>query len=161
MTIFQEFKKFIGRGNVLDLAVGVLIGAAFGKIVTALTESILMPILGWLFGDIDFSNHFIRLGRIPASYTGGPNNYVQLKQAGVAMIGYGDFLTQLVNFLIVAAAMFLLIKSINKLSEAIEVEKKHAESTAEAKAVPTDPQLDVLRDILAELRASRAGSDRG
>src|SRR5690606_29084295 len=125
------------------------------------TESILMPLLGWLFGDIDFSNYFIRLGEIAATYKGGPNNYVQLKQAGVAMIGYGEFLTQMVNFLIVAAALFLLIKSTNKLSEAIELEKKQTVNTSENDAVPTDPQLDVLREILSELRASNPRTDNG
>lgn len=152
MTVFQEFKKFIARGNVLDLAVGVLIGAAFGKIVTALTESILMPLLGWLFGDIDFSNYFIRLGQIPVTYKGGPENYAQLKEAGVAMIGYGDFFTQLVNFLIVAIALFVLIKSINRMTESIELEKKASEETAANDKVPTDPQLDALHAILQELK---------
>lgn len=158
MTLFEEFRKFIARGNVLDLAVGVLIGAAFGRIVTALTESILMPLLGWLFGDIDFSNYFIRLGDVPRDYKGSPDNYAQLKEAGVAMIGYGDFLTQLVNFLIVAAALFLLIKSINRLTEAMEEEKKRTENTSENAKVPTDPQLDVLREIHAELKEMRVKS---
>ena len=152
MTLFEEFRKFIARGNVLDLAVGVLIGAAFGKIVTALTESILMPLLGWVFGDIDFSNYFIRLGEIPASYTGARDNYAQLKQAGVAMIGYGDFLTQLVNFLIVAIALFMLIKSINRLSDRVEAEKKRTSDTSTNEKVPTDPQLDVLNKILQALQ---------
>ena len=152
MTLFVEFRKFIARGNVLDLAVGVLIGAAFGKIVTALTESILMPLLGWLFGDIDFSNYFIRLGSIPQDYKGSPANYAQLKQAGVAMIGYGDFLTQIVNFLIVAIALFLLLKSINRITEKVEQEKKASADTSANNNVPTDPQLDVLKKILTELQ---------
>lgn len=156
MTLFDEFRKFIARGNVLDLAVGVLIGAAFGKIVTALTESILMPTIGWAFGDIDFSNYFIRLGAIPRDYTGSADNYAQLKQAGVAMIGYGDFLTQIVNFLIVAAALFLLLKSINKMADAIEVEKKRKGDSAEGDKASADPQLEVLREILSELRGSKA-----
>jgi large conductance mechanosensitive channel len=115
MSIVQEFKTFISRGNVLDLAVGVIIGAAFGRIVTALTESVIMPVIGWITGGIDFSNYFIRLGDIPAGYKGEPGNYAQLKQAGVAMIGYGDFITQLVNFLIVAWIIFLLVKAANRL----------------------------------------------
>lgn len=155
MTLFEEFQKFIARGNVLDLAVGVLIGAAFGKIVTALTESILMPIIGWLFGDIDFSNYFVRLGRIPASYSGNPDNYAQLKEAGVAMIGYGDFLTQLVNFLIVAAALFVLVRFVNRALESIEEQKKATENTSENDKIPTDAQLDVLREIRDELRKSQ------
>lgn len=155
MTFFAEFRKFIARGNVLDLAVGVVIGAAFGKITTSLTESILMPTIGWIFGDVDFSNWFIRLGKVPASYKGSLTNYAQLKEAGVTMIGYGDFLTQVVNFLILAFALFLLVKSVNSVLDAIEEEKKQTEDTSKSETVPTDPQLDVLRDIRAELKALR------
>jgi large conductance mechanosensitive channel len=115
MPVLQEFKTFISRGNVLDLAVGVIIGAAFGRIVTSLTESVIMPLIGWITGGIDFSNYFIRLGRIPAGYKGEPENYAQLKQAGVAMIGYGDFITHLVNFLIVAWIIFLMVKLANRV----------------------------------------------
>lgn len=115
MSVIQEFKTFISRGNVLDLAVGVIIGAAFGRIVTTLTESVIMPVIGWVTGGINFSNYFIRLGPIPASYKGEPNNYEQLKQAGVAMIGYGDFITQLVNFFIIAWIIFMMAKLANKV----------------------------------------------
>ena len=104
MTLIDEFKKFIARGNVIDLAVGVMIGAAFGKIVTSLTESVIMPVIGWIFGNVDFSRFFILLGRIPDGYTGGAHDYAALKAAGVPMIGYGDFLTQLVNFLIIGSS---------------------------------------------------------
>lgn len=152
MTLVQEFRKFIARGNVLDLAVAVLIGAAFGRIVTALTESILMPVIGWLFGDLNFSNYFVRLSPVPEGYKGSMDNYTQLKEAGVAMIGYGEFLTQLVNFLIVAAALFLLVRTINRIVEAIEEERKKTPDTSENPVVPTDPQLDMLREIRDELR---------
>jgi large conductance mechanosensitive channel len=135
-----EFKAFINRGNVLDLAVAVIIGAAFGKIVTSLTESIIMPTIGWLFGDIDFSNYFIRLGAIPDGYAGEVNNYAQLKEAGVAMIGYGDFITQLVNFLIIAWVIFLIVKGANK----VEGKKE------EAPAGPSE--TDLLIEIRDELR---------
>lgn len=155
MTLFAEFRKFIARGNVLDLAVGVVIGAAFGKITTSLTESILMPVIGWLFGSVDFSNWFIRLGPIPADYQGSPDNYDKLKEAGVAMVGYGDFLTQVVNFLILAIALFLLVKAVNEVLDAIEEEKKNTADSSQSSTVPTDPQLDVLRDIRAELQAMR------
>lgn len=157
--MFNEFKKFIARGNVIDLAVGVIIGAAFGRIVTALTESILMPIIGWIFGQVDFSNWFIRLGPIPEGYTGSRTNYAQLKEAGVTMLGYGDFLTQLVNFLIVAVALFLLVKAVNRVLD--EMQRKQAESadTAADKDVVTDPQLDVLKKILAELQQGKTPSD--
>lgn len=155
MGFLGEFKKFIARGNVLDLAVGVLIGAAFGRITTSLTESIIMPLIGWMFGDVDFSNWFIRLGPLPPGYTGTADNYAQLKAAGVPMLGYGDFLTQVLNFLILAFALFLLVKAVNRLLD--EMQRKQAESsdTAHDASVVTDPQLDVLKKILAELK--RAG----
>lgn len=152
MTVVEEFRKFIARGNVLDLAVGVMIGAAFGKIVTSLTENVLMPIIGWAFGDLDFSRYFIRLGAISPGYTGSPTDYAALKGAGVAMIGYGEFITQVVNFLIIALVLFMMVRSVNRLIDRLEAQKKQAESTAETPAVPTDPQLDVLREILAEMR---------
>ncbi len=159
MGFLGEFKKFIARGNVLDLAVGVVIGSAFGKITTSLTESILMPLIGWIFGDVDFSNYFIRLGAIPETYSGSLTNYAQLKEAGVAMIGYGDFLTQVVNFLILAFALFLLVRSVNSVLDEMESKKAQAEESAKAPEVPTDPQLDVLKKILAELKAERGGAD--
>ena len=152
MSMVQEFKKFISRGNVLDLAVGVIIGAAFGKIVTALNEAILMPIIGKIFGDVDFSNHFILLSPIPASYTGNPHNYAALKTAGVPMIGYGDFITQIVNFLIIAFALFMIIRSVNKAMDEVHDLQKQTDDTAASPEVPTDPQLDVLKEILAELK---------
>jgi large conductance mechanosensitive channel protein len=152
MKLVDEFKKFIARGNVLDLAVGVMIGAAFGKIVTSLTENIIMPMIGWAFGSIDFSKYFIRLGEIPADYNGSPTDYVALKAAGVAMIGYGEFITQIVNFLIIAMVLFMLVRSVNRIVDELEEKKKKADSTAETPAVPTDPQLDTLREILVELR---------
>jgi large conductance mechanosensitive channel len=152
MGFFEEFKKFIGRGNVLDLAVGVIIGAAFGKIVTSLTEAVIMPVIGWIFGALDFSNWFIRLGAIPPGYKGSPTNYAALKEAGVPMLGYGDLLTQLVNFLIVAFALFLLIRTVNKMLDEVHARQKAEEKAAEA---PSDPQLDVLKDILKELRAGK------
>lgn len=152
MTFFDEFKKFIARGNVLDLAVGVVIGASFGKIVTSLTGSILMPLIGWAFGSVDFSNYFLRLGALPANFRGDPNSYGQLKAAGVAMIGYGDFITQLLNFLIIAFALFLLVRSVNRLLERIELDKLNSARTAADPKAATDPQLDVLKEILAELR---------
>ena len=155
MTIFEEFKKFISRGNVLQLAVGVVIGAAFGKITTALTESVIMPFIGWVFGAVDFSNWFILLGDIPQGYSGSRSNYAELKEAGVAMIGYGDLLTQMINFLILAFALFLLIKGVNRALDAVEEDKKNTENTSEDEKVPTDPQLDILREIRGELQAMR------
>ena len=148
MTLINEFKKFIARGNVLDLAVGVIIGAAFGKIVTSLTENIIMPLIGWVFGDIDFSNYFLLLGDVPEGYTGSLTDYAALKAAGVAMLGYGTFVTQIINFLIVAAVLFMLLRTVNQVIEKLEREKQAAAAEAEA----ADPQLDTLKEILAELK---------
>ncbi|MBS7670894.1 large conductance mechanosensitive channel protein MscL [Croceicoccus gelatinilyticus] len=150
--MMAEFKKFIARGNVLDLAVGVVIGAAFGKITTSLTESILMPIIGAVFGSVDFSNKFILLGSVPEGYDGALDNYAALKEAGVPMIGYGDLITQILNFLIIAFALFMIVRGVNRMMDAMEEEKKAAEETAKAEAVPTDPTLDTLKEILAELK---------
>lgn len=153
--MLEEFKKFIARGNVMELAVGVLIGAALGKIVAALTDGMLMPVIGWLFGDIDFSNWFVRLGQIPADYRGSSSSYAQLKEAGVPMIGYGEFLTQTLDFLIIAAALFFLVRTVNRVTE--DVARRHRKE--QAAAAPVDPQLEVLREILVELKKDRARSE--
>jgi large conductance mechanosensitive channel len=144
--MLQEFKAFINRGNVLDLAVAVIIGAAFGRIVTALTDSVIMPVIGWIFGDMDFSNYFVRLGSIPEGYEGEMTNYAQLKEAGVPMIGYGDFLTQVVNFLIVAWVIFLIVKAANKVAA-------KEEAAANEEAAPKGPsEVDLLTEIRDELK---------
>lgn len=161
MGLGTEFRKFVARGNVLDLAVGVVIGAAFGKITTALTESILMPIIGWIFGDVDFSNWFVRLGPIPDGYTGSITNYPALKQAGVLMIGYGEFLTHVLNFLIIAFALFMLLKAANRAMEEIHRKQDESDDTSKDDDVPTDPQLDVLKKILAELKKDEATTAPG
>ena len=155
----EEFRKFIARGNVLDLAIGVVIGAAFGRITTSLTESIIMPTIGWAFGDVDFSNFFIRLSPVPGGYTGSRTNYAELKEAGVAMIGYGDFLTQIVNFLLLAFALFMFLKVFNTLLDEMQNKQAATEETSKSNEVPTDPQLDVLKKILAELKARPAAAD--
>lgn len=140
--MFNEFKAFIARGNVMDLAVGVIIGAAFGKIVTSLTESVIMPVVGWITGGVDFTNYFVALAAPPADYKGSLTDYAALKAAGVPMIGYGDFITQLVNFLIVAWIIFLLVKGVNRV-----VAKKEAE------AAPAGPsEVDILKEIRDELK---------
>ena len=139
MSMVQEFKTFVARGNVLDLAVGVIIGAAFGKIVTSLTESVIMPVVGWLFGGLDFTNKFVQLGPVPTGYKGSPTSYVELKAAGVPMVGYGDFVTQLLNFLILAWIIFLIVKAANK-----------AMPPAEAPAGPSEVEL--LAEIRDELK---------
>ena len=140
MSMLGEFKTFISRGNVLDLAVGVIIGAAFGKIVTSLTESVIMPIVGWITGGTDFTKYFVLLGDIPASYKGDPGNYAALKAAGVPMIGYGDFITQVVNFLILAWIIFLIVKAANRMNPPPE-------------AAPAGPsEVELLAEIRDELK---------
>ncbi|HKX76965.1 MAG TPA: large conductance mechanosensitive channel protein MscL [Novosphingobium sp.] len=146
MAIMQEFKTFIARGNVLDLAVGVIIGAAFGKIVTSLTESVIMPVVGWLTGGTDFTRYFIRLGELPSGYKGSVTDYAALKAAGVPMIGYGDFITQLVNFLIVAWIIFLMVKAINRFM-----------AQKEAEATPAGPsEVELLAEIRDQLKRRSA-----
>ncbi|WP_022681456.1 large conductance mechanosensitive channel protein MscL [Sphingobium bisphenolivorans] len=115
MGLISEFKAFINRGNVMDLAVGVIIGGAFATITRSLTDDLIMPVVGFLFGGADFSGYFIRLGDIPAGFKGNPESYVDLKAAGVAMFGWGEFLTVLVNFLILAFIIFLLVRAVNRL----------------------------------------------
>jgi len=144
--MFAEFRAFIARGNVLDLAVAVVIGGAFGKIVTSLTEDLLMPVISALTGNPDFSNLFIRLGPLPAGYAGAPDDYAALKEAGVAMLGYGAFLTALVNFLIIAFALFLVVRQANKLAERLAAAPPPAPETPE----------DVL--LLREIRDSLKGN---
>ena len=151
--MFTEFKKFVARGNVIDLAVGVVIGAAFGAIVTQLTEGVIMPLIGWIFGDIDFSNWFLLLGDIPEGYEGARDNYAELKEAGVAMIGYGALITAAINFFIVAFALFVLVRSVNRVTEEMQKKAAQTEDSSQSDDVPTNPELDVLKKILAELRA--------
>jgi large conductance mechanosensitive channel len=112
--MLQDFKAFIARGNVLDLAVGVIIGGAFGKIVSSLTDDVIMPAVGKITGGMDFSSQFILLGDIPAKYTGSPTDYAALKKAGVAMLGYGSFITAVINFLIMAFVIFMIVRAANK-----------------------------------------------
>lgn len=139
--MFQEFKAFIARGNVLDLAVAVIIGAAFGTIVTSLTEDVIMPVIGWIFGGVDFSSYFILLS-VPAGYEGSTSDYAALKEAGAAMFGYGAFLTAVINFLILAFVIFLLVRTANRL-----IAKK------EEAAPPAGPsEIDLLTEIRDELK---------
>jgi large conductance mechanosensitive channel len=113
--MFKEFRSFIARGNVLDLAVGVIIGAAFGKIVTSLTDDLLMPVIGQATGGMDFTNKFIMLGAVPADYKGSLTDYAALKAAGVPLLGYGAFVNAVINFLIMAFVIFLIVRQANRL----------------------------------------------
>jgi len=138
--MIKEFKAFIARGNVLDLAVAVIIGAAFGKIVTSLTEDIIMPVIGAIFGKIDFSSMFVVLGDIPATYAGSPTDYAALKAAGVPLFGYGQFITEIINFVIIAFAIFMVIKAANRANL-----HKDADPAAPS-------EVDLLTEIRDELR---------
>ena len=112
--MLREFRAFIAKGNVLDLAVAVIIGAAFAKIVTSLTEDVIMPIVGKIFGGLDFSSHYVLLGQVPADYHGSMTDYAALKKAGAPVLGWGEFVTQVVSFVILAFIIFLMIKAANK-----------------------------------------------
>jgi large conductance mechanosensitive channel len=147
--VFQEFKAFIERGNVLDLAVAVIIGAAFGTIVTSFTEDLVMPIVGLALGGSDFSSLFLVLGAIPADFQGSPTDYEALKKAGVALFGYGKFLTALLNFLIIAWVIFLMVKAANKVMAPAPAPAAPAEPPA-----PT-PSEALLAEIRDELRKRR------
>jgi len=114
--MLSEFRDFIARGNVLDLAVAVIIGAAFATITASLTDDIIMPVVGALFGGLDFANYFTVLGPVPDDYAGNLASYADLKKAGVAVLGWGQFLTVVINFLILAFVIFLLVRSANRLT---------------------------------------------
>jgi large conductance mechanosensitive channel len=136
--MLKEFKEFAMKGNVVDLAVGVIIGGAFGKIVESMVGDIIMPVIGAIFGNIDFSNLYASLGAKVAAGTG----YADAKKAG-AMLGYGQFLTYVINFLIIAWVLFLVIKAMNSL--------KKAEIAAPAAPTPPTPSeilLTQIRDAL-------------
>jgi large conductance mechanosensitive channel len=143
--MLKEFKTFIARGNVLDLAVAVIIGAAFGRIVTSLTDDIIMPVIGRITGGLDFSGYFFRLGTVPAGYTGSLTDYAALKKAGVPLLGYGEFATVTVNFLIVAFVIFLIVRAVNRMTERQRVVEDAAPAVE-----PADVAL--LRAILEELK---------
>jgi large conductance mechanosensitive channel len=136
--MLQEFKKFALRGNVVDLAIGVIIGAAFGKIVGSLVDDVIMPIIGRIFGGLDFTNYFV--GLTPAA-SQAPT-YEAAKKAG-ATLGYGTFITVSVNFIIIAFVLFLLIRGMNRVI-------KEEERAAPPPAPPTKDQelLTEIRDLL-------------
>lgn len=138
--MLKEFREFVVKGNVLDLAVAVIIGAAFATIVASLTDDIIMPVIGAIFGGLDFSSKFLILGEVPATYQGSLTDYAALKAAGVPMLGWGAFLTVLLNFVILAFIIFLLIRAANKA-----MRKGPAEASG-----PTDVEL--LTEIRDELR---------
>ncbi|RZI77735.1 MAG: large conductance mechanosensitive channel protein MscL [Rubrivivax sp.] len=144
MGMLQEFKTFAIKGNVIDLAVGVIIGAAFGKITESLVRDIIMPVVGLVVGNLDFSNMFVVLGSVP---DGVPRTLADLTKAGVPVFAYGNFITVLVNFLILAFVIFLMIKQINKLK------RNHVEPPAP----PAPPPEDIV--LLREIRDSLKKAD--
>ena len=137
MSFASEFKDFAMKGNVVDLAVGVIIGAAFGKIVDSIVKDLIMPVAGKLLGGLDFSNYFILLSNPPADYKGAMN-YADLTKAGLPVFAYGNFITIAINFIILAFIIFMMVKQVNKM-------KKEAPPAA-----PAAPAEDVL--LLREIR---------
>jgi len=139
MSFASEFKQFIAKGNAMDLAVGVIIGAAFSKIVASIVDDLIMPIVGAVFGGFDFSNLFIALGSVPE---GVALTLTEVRKAGVPVLAYGNFVTVLLNFLILALIVFIIVRQINRL-------KRPAPGAAPA-APPEDVVL--LREIRDALR---------
>ena len=145
--MLQEFKAFIARGNVLDLAVAVIIGAAFGAVVTSFTEDMVMPIIGLASGGTDFTSLFVVLGDIPADYKGSPTDYDALKKAGVALFGYGKFITAFINFVIIAFVIFLMVRAANRA-----MAPKAAAPAEPPGPTPSEALLAEIRDELKKAR---------
>ena len=138
-NFIKEFKEFATRGNVVDMAVGVIIGGAFGKIVTSLVNDVSMPLIGQLTGGLDFSNLFIALS------SNHYNTLAEAKEAGVAVLAYGSFIQNVVDFLIIAFCIFLFIKGINVLKKKKEEPTKSVEPPTPSKE---ELILTEIRDIL-------------
>ena len=144
MSISSEFKEFALKGNVMDLAVGVIIGAAFGKIVDSIVKDLIMPIVGKIFGGLDFSSYFIMLSQPPADYKGALT-YADLTKAGVPLLAYGNFITVAVNFMILALIIFMMVRSINNM-------KKAEPPAPPAPPAPTPEDVVLLREIRDALK---------
>ena len=140
MSIGTEFKEFAMKGNVVDLAVGVIIGAAFGKIVDSLVKDLIMPVIGKIIGGLDFSSYFILLSNPPADYKGAMT-YDALTKAGVPLFAYGNFITVAINFMILAFVIFIMVMQINQL-------KKDAPPAAPAATAEDVLLLREIRDSL-------------
>jgi large conductance mechanosensitive channel len=141
MSVMQEFKAFAIKGNVIDLAVGVIIGAAFGKIVDSVVTDLIMPVVGAVAGKLDFANLFLVLGETPL---GVVRTLDGLKKAGVPVLAYGNFITVSVNFVILAFIIFFMVKQINRLKQS------HAQDPVPATVTPEDVVL--LREIRDSLK---------
>jgi len=140
MSFISEFREFAVKGNVVDLAVGVIIGGAFGKIVDSLVADVIMPIVGLIFGKLDFSNLYVVLGTVPA---GVANTLADLKKAGVPVLAYGNFITVAVNFVILAFVIFVMVKQINRLR-----------NSAPPPPPATPEDITLLREIRDSLKRS-------
>jgi len=146
MTIASDFKEFAMKGNVIDLAVGVIIGGAFGKIVESMVKDLIMPLVSKVFGGLDFSNYFVLLAEPSATFK-GPMTYEALTKAGVPLFAYGNFITVAVNFAILAFIIFMMIRQINRLKTQTPV----AAPVAEVPATPEDiVLLRQIRDALSK-----------
>jgi large conductance mechanosensitive channel len=140
--MFKEFKEFAIKGNVIDLAVGVIIGAAFGKIVDSLVNDLIMPVISAIFGRMDFSSYFWVLGSVPDSI---PRTLEALRKVGVPVLSYGNFITVAINFLILAFAIFMMIQQIQRM-------KKREVSAQELETSPTPEEVLLLREIRDQLQ---------
>jgi len=143
MSLIRDFRNFAVKGNVVDLAVAVIIGAAFGKIVDSLVKDVIMPVIGRVFGGLDFSNYFIVLAPPPAGYN-GPMTYEALTKAGVPLLAYGNFVTQVINFIILAFVIFWMVRQ-------IAAAKARLDTTPAPPAGPTE-EVVLLREIRDSLR---------
>nr|WP_276591653.1 large conductance mechanosensitive channel protein MscL [Sphingomicrobium nitratireducens] len=142
--MLAEFKKFIAKGNVLDLAVAVIIAGAFALITASLTDEVIMPLVGYIFGGLDFSNYFLLLGDLPEGFKGNPNSYADLKEAGAAVLGWGAFLTTVLNFLILGFIIFLMVRQAKKVME---------REAAKEEAAPSGPtEIELLTEIRDALK---------
>lgn len=144
--MLKEFRDFIARGNVMDMAVGIIIGAAFTAIVTSLVGDLINPVIGVITGGVDFSNYFINLG------AGSYDSLAAAKEAGAAVFAYGKFLTAVINFLIVAFVVFLLVRLVNKIKDAA-IHKEKAAAPVVPKGPTTEQLLAEIRDLLRDRQA--------
>jgi len=143
--LLQEFREFAVKGNVMDLAVAVIIGGAFGKIVESLVGDVIMPVIGRIVGKLDFSNLFFVLGPVPA---GTPGTLDALRKAGVPVLAWGNFVTVAVNFIILAFVIFMMVRLVNRLRGA-----PAPAAAAPAEPPPTPEDIQLLREIRDSLKA--------
>ena len=140
--MLRGFREFITRGNVLDLAIAVIIGAAFATITTSLTEDVIMPLISAVTGGLDFSSKFVLLGPVPEGYVGSPTDYEALKKAGAVMLGWGRFVTVVINFLILAVVIYQLVRAATR-----------AQLRKDAEPAATPEEVLLLREIRDSLQA--------